>query len=97
MEAIKEIIGKVIKNIERGSELKEDIASLWAKSINKRAAKHTKAIFAKGSKIYINVDSPAWLHELNSQKEKITKKLNKFSNKKIKSISLRLGDIYGNY
>jgi len=95
MESIKSILGSVLKDIEKkqaqlpGGNLQD----LWAKCVAKKTLKHTKVNFFKNGRMYVNVENPGWLYELNIHREEILKKLQKISKDKIKDIKLKVGDI----
>lgn len=94
MEQIKNIIGDVLKNLEkRQQNTKEEIEDLWLRCVKKTIAKHTRISFLKKGKLYINVENPAWLYELRIKKEALFKRISKLSKNKIKDISFRVGDI----
>ncbi|MDD5004947.1 MAG: DUF721 domain-containing protein [Candidatus Omnitrophica bacterium] len=96
MESIKSIINGVIENIKKQQRTQVDIENIWRRCVNKAAAKHTKAVFLKSGRLYINIESPAWLYELKLKKESITKKIQKLSKNKIKEVRFKIGDIHGN-
>jgi hypothetical protein len=95
VESIKGILNSVLKDIEKKqSQLPEDnLDDLWASCVAKKALKHTKVSFFKNGKIYINVENPGWLYELNLNREDILKNLQKKSKNKIKDLKLRVGDV----
>src|SRR3989338_4744590 len=98
MEQIKSIIGSVLQNIQKKRELypEEGIEEIWLRCVKKNMAKHTKAHFLKRGTLFVNVENPAWIFELNIKKEEIVEKLQSLSKNKIKNIRFRVGDIYGN-
>jgi predicted nucleic acid-binding Zn ribbon protein len=95
MESIKSILGTVLKDIEKQQrQLPEDnLEDLWAKCVEKKALRHTKVSFFKSGRIYVNVENPGWLYELNINREEILNKLQKKSKNKVKDIKLKVGDI----
>lgn len=95
METIKEILGKVVGDIEQRRNLQDDIETLWNRAAHKRFSKHTKAQRLKGSTLYINVENSTWLYALRMQRNRIEKALQRLSEKKITHMSARVGDIYG--
>lgn len=98
MEQIKSIIGSVLEDIQKKRELypKEGIEEVWLHCVRKNTAKHTKAHFLKKGTLFVNVENPAWLFELNIKKEEIIERLQKLSKNKIKDVRFRVGDINGN-
>jgi predicted nucleic acid-binding Zn ribbon protein len=95
MEQIKFILNNVIKNIGQKQEDSGELESAWRRCIKKSATKHTKISFFKNGILYINAENSAWLYELNTKKDEILLKLQKFTNNKIKSIKFKVGDING--
>lgn len=93
METIKEILGGVVRAVERRRAARDDIDTWWRQAVRKRMGQHTKARRMKGAILYIDVANPAWLHEVRMQKVAIEKKLNKLSHNKIKGIYARVGAI----
>lgn len=81
-EHIKNIIGQVLG--AQGLNLSEEqnkISSAWAKVVNKKILAHTKLGGIKKNKLVVSVDSSSWLYQLNLEKERISKKLNKLLGK----------------
>lgn len=93
MEGIKSILSSVLKDMTRqrqGLDF-EKAQSAWARAAGPQAVRHTKLVHLTKDKIQVNVDSSAWLYQLNLKKQSITKMLSKQLN--IKELSFRLGDI----
>lgn len=96
MEQIKSILEAVLSGIKNKQQFSvEAIEGIWKRCALKKIAAHTKVRFFKQGKLYIYVENPAWLYQLNIEKEQITKKLQKLSKKKIKDIRLSVGEING--
>jgi predicted nucleic acid-binding Zn ribbon protein len=93
MEQIKSIVVDVLRGIQ--IKQKENPETIWLKCVKKNIAHHTKARYFKNGKLYVNVENPGWLHELNIKKEGILKRLQTISRKKIKYLQFRVGDTYG--
>lgn len=95
MEPIKSILDSVLKNIEAKQKQhpEGDLDELWLKCVRKKTAKHTKVSFFKSGRLYINVENPGWLYELNINREELLKRLQKVSKNKIKYIKFKVGVI----
>lgn len=94
-EHIKNIIGHVLgeKGLCQANE-QSQVSSAWVKVAGKKAASHTRISSAKKNKLVISVDSSGWLYQLNLDKEKIGKKLNKIlGEEEPLKIYFRLGEI----
>ncbi|MBL7130324.1 MAG: DUF721 domain-containing protein [Candidatus Omnitrophica bacterium] len=98
MEQIKSILNDVINNILKKQQQNPegDIESIWIRCVRKNVAQHTKTRFFKKGKLYINVENPAWLYELNMKKEDILKRLQKLSKNRIMDVRFKVGNMHGN-
>lgn len=89
----------VLKNIingitKKGALTEEDVKAAWESAVGKMAAKHSKVRSLRGARLIVNIDGSSWLYELTVQKKEIIKKLGEaLKSKKIKDITLRIGDI----
>lgn len=93
MEKIKDVLGVVLEDLlKRGKETDlEKTQAVWKKIVGSKACAHTKIVCLTKEKIRVNVDSSAWLFELNLKKEAIQKELKKALN--IRELYFRLGGI----
>ncbi len=65
----------------------------WLDAAGENAAKHTKPKKMTKTTLVIDVDSPTWIYQLNINKSKIEKRLNRyFKNKKPITIKFRAGE-----
>lgn len=78
-ESIEEVLKKTIRDIEKrqGRLTEEDVQRAWAAAAGEKAAKHTKIKSLRKAMLIINVDSPVWIYQLNTEKEKLEKRLNR--------------------
>ena len=92
---IGDLIGSVIKKLGAKTRFtEEEIKSAWEEAVGEAAARHTKPVSLRKAILLINVDNSGWLYELAIKKKKILKKLEESnSNKKIKDVRLRIGEI----
>ena len=96
MEQIKSIVDIVLKRIEKKQQFfNEENEAIWKQCVKKGVAKHTKVRSFKHSKLHVYVEGPAWLYQLNIEKEQVLKKIKKISKNKIKDIKFTVGDING--
>ena len=76
MEQIKDIVSQVIANISSGKPgVQSKIQRVWQNLCDKKTAQHTAIAGLQKGSLVINVDSPAWLFQMNLQKRKILEKL----------------------
>ena len=95
-EHIKNIIGHILG--DRGLRLAEEqseISLAWSKAVGKKISAHTKLSSIKKDRLVVSVDSSSWLYQLNLEKEKISKRLNKLLAKKEEPLKIyfRLGEV----
>lgn len=75
MDPIKDIISKVIANISSGKpEVHDKIQRIWENMLDQKARQHASIVGLQKGKLVVNVDSPAWLFQLNLQKRKVLEK-----------------------
>lgn len=88
---LKDIISGISK---RGGVTEEDVKVAWDEAVGKGAASHCKIRSLKGGRLVVNIDGSSWLYEITVQKKEILKKLaESLKGKKIKDITLRIGDL----
>lgn len=93
MDNIKDIITKVIGNMaeHKGDEASE-IIRLWPTLVNEKAAKHSKIVGMKNGTLLVNVDSSAWLYQININRTTILKKIKeKFAG--VQNIRFKIGKV----
>ena len=93
-EHIKDIIKSILAPKNPKAQEQSEVFAAWAKTANKKILAHTRLNSIRKNELVINVDSSAWLYQLNLGKVKISKKLNKFLGKE-QTIKLyfRLGEV----
>jgi len=93
---LKEILKTAIKQAEeqkKGLLTEEEVQVAWLDAAGENAAKHTKPKKMTKTTLVIDVDSPTWIYQLNINKSKIEKRLNRyFKNKKPITIKFRAGE-----
>jgi predicted nucleic acid-binding Zn ribbon protein len=78
MDEIKEIVHNVIEKISQKSQNdQQKIYQAWEKTIKAKGLEHTKISGLKNQTLYVNVDSSAWLYQLNLQKTQILEAIQK--------------------
>ena len=95
-EIIKEVFERKIegRKIEERMQRGREIEGLWKKTVDKKAARHSRAVSLHQERLLVNVDNPAWVYELSLKKKPLLNKLNKSSRKyKISEIQFRLGKL----
>jgi predicted nucleic acid-binding Zn ribbon protein len=69
-----------------------DAEALLKKMLTKSQLRHIKMSYGRGGRLYINVDSSAWLYQLNLKKPQLLARLGA-ADSGIKDIRFRLGEI----
>lgn len=88
MEHIKQTLQSVFKNIEKkGSGQSAKAFRLFLSSLKKAERKHVKCTYLRQGILSVNVDSSAWLYQLNLKKGSLLNKLG------LKDIRLRIGEV----
>ena len=92
---LKDVLKKIITNLEKREEEELDIINTWERVAGEKAAKHTKATFLKTKKLIVVVSSSPWLYKLTLEKRELIKKFNQEigENKKIKEIQFKIGQV----
>jgi len=66
----------------------------WEQAVGSLIAGHAQPVSVRGSKLFLAVDSPAWMQQLSLLKPEIIEKVNKSLGKAaIREIGLNLGEI----
>jgi Ulp1 family protease len=87
MLPIRETVQSVIKDLEK--KLKEQdtkTLALLKKNLTKQERLHIKLVSLRQDELVVNVDSSAWLYQLNQKKEQLETQLG------VKNIRFRLGE-----
>lgn len=93
MEQIRDIVKNVIADLSSDkNKTQESILETWQEVLGKKATKHTKIVGLKQGRLLVNVDSSAWLFQLNLQRKELLEKLNAKVND-IQEISFRIGRV----
>ena len=79
-ENLKDTIETYLK--ERNTQKKEttEVEDLWVKTMPKKIKKNAKILYVKNKTLMIKAKNPAWRMEIQTQKEKIKKKLTNIKN-----------------
>ena len=94
MEAIKEVVAKVLKKLsQKINNSPEDNPEAWLKkALTKKELEHIKFNYFKKGSLGLIVDSSSWLYMLSIKKGALLKNLQKLSNN-IKEVHFRIGEI----
>lgn len=78
MDEIKEIVHNVIQHLStKNQEEQERIHALWAKAVPGQGLNHTRVSEIQEKTIVVEVDTPAWLYQLNLQKPRLLAEIRK--------------------
>lgn len=77
-------IGDVLKNILKGDAFRQKLAETkvleqWTELVGETIAKHTKKLFVKNGKLFVQVDSPMLKSDLTMKREVLKKQLNELA------------------
>jgi len=93
MDNMKDIITDVIGKLSQRQSFNNDkIQRLWCNILNTQEVQHTQLMGIKEGILSVNVDSPAWLYQMNIKRSKILERL-KTEDMNIKSIFFRIGKV----
>ena len=82
------------KHLEKCGLTEEDVKAAWDAAVGEKAAAHSRPRTLRGSRLIISVDGSGWLYELTIRKKEILKKMEEtLKGKKIKEITLRIGEL----
>ncbi len=89
MQRVGGILKRFVKDygLETGLHL-AGIKTQWQKLVGQTLAAHTSPDIIKGKTIFINVDTPQWMHHLGFYKQEMLEKLKNYG---IENIRLKLG------
>lgn len=93
MDNIKDVVNQVIEKISIKQPVEQGkIDRIWQNVLNEQELKHTCLEGIKDGKLSVNVDSPAWLYQMQIRRTKILERL-KDELPDIKSVFFRIGKI----
>ncbi len=94
--SIRDVLKIAIKQAEeqkKGLLSEEEVYNAWKNAAGEHAAQHTKPKRLTKTTLIINVDSPTWIYQLNINREKIEKRLNRqLKRKSWTTIKFRAGE-----
>ena len=93
MDEIKDVLAGVLHDLmkkQKGEDFAKTLQT-WKRIVGPKAYPHTKIVHLTKDRIRVNVNSSAWLYELNLKKERIQRALNKAL--KIREVNFRLGEV----
>ncbi len=95
MDEIKDVLHIVFQDLmkkQKGMDFQKTL-DVWKRVVGPKAYAHTKIVYLTKDKMRVNVNSSAWLYELNLKKERIQREMNKVL--KIQEVKFRLGEVKG--
>jgi predicted nucleic acid-binding Zn ribbon protein len=97
LERLSAALGTLLNTRGMQARLSEyRILGRWEKSVGSTIASHARPVTVRGSKLFLIVDSPAWMQQLSLLRPEIIEKVNKALGKQaIKDIVINLGEIEG--
>jgi len=98
--SIKNILEAVVSKMSGEKKDKaEQLRIAWEAVVTKEMGRHSKVANFKSKRLIVNVDSSAWMYEINLHKQQIKTDLNKnlagrnINDEAVKEIILRVGEI----
>ncbi len=83
-ETLGDALASLIQNLGFEKKLNEQkLIAQWPLVVGDKIAKHTHAVTCEGGKLFVEVDSAAWRHELLYMKAQILDRLNQKAGSKI--------------
>ncbi len=93
MEQIKSIVNNVLQQLSSNNRRpQEEILKIWQDVLGNKAAKHTKIMGIKNTKLMVNVDSSVWLFQLHLRRSRLLEKLRGIMND-LEGINFRIGKV----
>lgn len=93
MDNIKEILNSIVGDIAaKNPNTQSKIDGIWRNVLEPQYLKHTKLSDFTDGVLFVIVDSPAWLYQIQTKKRKILKRLQEEISE-IKKIQLKVGKI----
>lgn len=95
IDKLSRILGSLMKARGLQGRMSEyRIFGQWEKTVGSVIAGHAQPVSVRGSKLFVAVDSPAWMQQLSLLKPEIIEKVNRILGKEaIRDIGLNLGEI----
>ena len=93
MDNIKDIVSQVIKKASTKKDgAANDLEEIWQSLLDKKEMEHTKILGMKDDRLWVEVDSPAWLYQMNLRRIKILRGLSR-EIPQIKSLYFKVGKV----
>jgi predicted nucleic acid-binding Zn ribbon protein len=94
-EKLSTLLGGMLKARGLQGHLSEyRIIGQWEKTVGAVIARHARPQSLRGKKLFLSVDSPAWMQQLSLMKTELIEKVNSgLGRDTVKDITLRLGEI----
>jgi hypothetical protein len=95
LDKLSSTLGRMLKARGLQGHLSEyRIFGQWEQTVGAAIARHAQPQSVRGKKLFLSVDSPAWMQQLSLLKPEIIEKVNRNLGKDaIKEIALKLGEI----
>jgi predicted nucleic acid-binding Zn ribbon protein len=85
-----DILPNIIQNLGQKTETEREITRAWAKAAGKKIASHTRPVYIKEARLFVETDSSSWTHTAMMQRHIILDKLNQILGEaKVRNIIFR--------
>lgn len=83
-QSLGDVLATLIQDLGFEKKLSEQsVIAQWPQVVGDKIAKHTRAVTCEGGKLFVEVDSAAWRHELLYMKGQILEGLNRKAGSKV--------------
>ncbi len=95
LDKLSSTLGRMLKARGLQGHLSEyRIFGQWEQTVGAVIARHAQPLSVRGKKLFLSVDSPAWMQQLSLLKPELIEKVNRnLGRDAIKEIALKLGEI----
>ena len=85
-----EILPSIMQNLCQKTEKEQEITEAWTRAAGETLAEHTRPVYIKEARLFVETDSSGWTHTAMMQRHLILDKLNRIlGDGKVKSIVFR--------
>ena len=85
-----EILPSVMQNLSQKTEKEQEITEAWARAAGNSLAEHTRPVYIKEARLFVETDSSGWTHTAMMQRHRILDKLNRILGEgRVKNIVFR--------
>jgi len=88
---LKDVVKKILKDVEKRSGKPEiKVFCCWPEIVGEKISGHSRPLSYNAKRLFVGVDSPAWINQLSFLKADIIKRIQKEAGLEIKEIIFKL-------